>query len=214
MHPDRMFTNRIRSALMIAAAAASLGAGAPLPQSAEETRPLAVGARAPDAKVRTLEGEEVSLAKLLDGQRAAVIFYRGGWCPYCNAHLSQLKKAETELLDSGFRLYALSADRPEALRESSEKYDFSYTLLSDASLDAARAYGIAFQVDADTVEQYKRYGIDLEAASGEKHHGLPVPSVFLIDAGGVIRFVHAEPDYKTRLAPAELRAAMDRVAAN
>ncbi len=45
---------------------------------------------------------------------------------------------------------------------------------------------------------YLEYGIDLEAASGEEHHQLPVPSVFLVEAGGTIRWVYSNPDYEIR----------------
>jgi peroxiredoxin len=94
---------------------------------------------------------------------------------------------------------ALSADRPEKLIGSRKKHDLSYTLLSDHEMKAARAFGVAFEVDEATYEEYKGYGIDLEEASGESHHLLPVPSVFLIDAEGVVRFVHYDPDYEQRL---------------
>ena len=80
-----------------------------------------------------------------------------------------------------------------------------------ARTNAARAFGIAFQLDAETVDLYRRAGIDLEEASGETHHGLPVPSVFVVDADGVIRFTHSNPDYKVRLAPEKLLAALDAV---
>ncbi len=40
------------------------------------------------------------------------------------------------------------------------------------------------------VEKYKGYKIDLEAASGEMHHGLPVPSVFAVSRDGVIALYH------------------------
>ncbi len=45
---------------------------------------------------------------------------------------------------------------------------------------------------------YLEYGIDLEATSGQKHHQLPVPSVFLVEAGGPIRWVYSNPDYEIR----------------
>jgi peroxiredoxin len=93
---------------------------------------------------------------------------------------------------------AISPDRPERMRKSLEAKGLGYTLYSDSSLDAARAFGIAFQVDAKTLEAYRGYGIDLEAASGRSHHQLPVPSVFLVEAGGVIRWVYSNPNYKVR----------------
>ena len=108
---------------------------------------------------------------------------------------------------------ALSADRPEELTGSREKHDLSYTLLSDHAMNAARAFGVAFQVDDETFEEYKGYGINLEDASGETHHLLPVPSVFLIDANGFVRFAHYDPDYKVRLENEALLGAARKVVA-
>ncbi len=95
-------------------------------------------------------------------------------------------------------MIAISTDRPAKLEESRKANDLGYKLYSDSSLAAARAFGIAFQLSDDDVRMYLDYGIDLEAASGQKHHQLPVPSVFLVDAGGRIRWVYSNPDYKIR----------------
>ena len=108
---------------------------------------------------------------------------------------------------------AISADRPEKLQETVQKHMLTYTLLSDARMLAARAYGIAFQLDAAMVERYRGYSIDLEAASGETHHLLPVPSVFLVDAGGVIRYAYSNADYKVRIPTDDLLAAATELAA-
>lgn len=82
--------------------------------------------------------------------------------------------------------------------QSRRKHDLGYVLLSDSRMEAARAYGIAFRVSDAEVAKYAKYGIDLEEASGETHHLLPVPSVFLIDADGRIRWRYSNPDYKVR----------------
>ena len=58
--------------------------------------------------------------------------------------------------------------------------------------------GIAYRLDAAGVAQYKRAGVDLEEASGETHHELPVPSAFLVEKGGRILWVYSNPDYKVR----------------
>ncbi|MHC4519433.1 MAG: AhpC/TSA family protein, partial [Planctomycetota bacterium] len=71
-----------------------------------------------------------------------------------------------------------------------------------------QAFGIAFQVDDETVTKYQGYGIDLDDASGRAHHLLPVPSVFLVDAEGVIVFQYVNPDYTVRLHPDVLLAAI------
>jgi peroxiredoxin len=98
----------------------------------------------------------------------------------------------------GFPVIAISADRPERLKGSLKKSDLGYRVYSDSTLTAARAFGIVFQLSDDDVRMYAGYGIDLEKESGQDHHQLPVPSVFLVEAGGVIRWVYSNPDYEIR----------------
>jgi peroxiredoxin len=119
---------------------------------------------------------------------------------------------ESELSVLGFPVIAISADRPAELAKSIEKHDLGYTLYSDSSLTAARAFGIVYQLDDANVARYAGYGIDLEAASGHSHHQLPVPSVFLVEAGGTIRWVYSNPDYKVRPDNASLLEAARGVA--
>ena len=95
-------------------------------------------------------------------------------------------------------MIAISSDRPSGLQQSLRKHDLGYTLLSDSGMRAARAFGIAWQVDDDGIAMYKRYGIDLEKASGETHHQLPVPSVFLVGRDGRIQYVYSNSDYQIR----------------
>ncbi len=58
---------------------------------------------------------------------------------------------------------------------------------------------------------YAKKGIDLEAASGQTHHQLPVPSVFLVERGGTIRWVYSNPDYRVRPDNAALSEAVRRL---
>ena len=143
-----------------------------------------------------------------------LIFYRGGWCPYCNAHLKDLRSAVPQVAAMGIDVLFLSTDRPEILR-SSLKEPVDYHLLSDNEVNAARAFGIAFRMDDATYAKYKTYGLDLEESQGAKHHELPVPAVFIVDRSGTIRFAHTNADYTQRL-PAQqvLDAARTAMAAH
>ena len=172
-----------------------------LPTDPATVVPLSVGASMPAVVVRNADGTDRPLGPGPLARPTILIFYRGGWCPYCNRHLGALKKVEPELLALGYELLFLSADRPEILHSSLTEPDIHYTLLSDAAMNAARAYHIAYRVDDASLAKAKAYGVDLEAASGQTHHELPVPAVFILDTSGVIRFVYANPDYTTRIAP-------------
>jgi peroxiredoxin len=167
--------------------------------SPSEVRPLLIGAVAPDAQLRTMDGNPTTLKNALAGKPGVVIFYRGGWCPYCNAHLREIKSIQKDLTRLGYTTVALSPDRPEELAKTAKKHDLPYALLSDSKLEAARAYGIAFQLDPDMLKAYAHYGVDLRKSSGERHDWLPVPSVFLIGKDGTIKFAYTNPDYKVRL---------------
>jgi peroxiredoxin len=135
-----------------------------------------------------------------------IIFYRGGWCPYCNAQLQDLHTVVPQIVAMGYQVLFLSTDQPKLLYSSlKEKVD--YHLLSDSSMDAAHAFGVAFHVDAATLAKMKSYGIDLEATQGTARHELPVPSVFIVDRSGVVRFRHYDPDYTVRLDAAHVLAA-------
>jgi peroxiredoxin len=175
--------------------------------TAVEEKPLAVGQPIPDVSLRTADGQVLALQAAAKEQPLVVIFYRGGWCPFCNRHLGQLQEAQPQLKELGYRILAISPDRPEKLAESTTKGGLSYTLLSDSSMAAAQAFGLAFEVDAPMLKKLDSYNIDIEGASGETHHLLPIPAVFIVGQDGVIDFSYANPDYKTRLAPEVLLSA-------
>jgi peroxiredoxin len=166
--------------------------------------PLKAGDSIPDVTLRTEENKEVNLRKLVSQKPTVLIFYRGGWCPFCNRHLQSLVGIEKDLQDAGIQLVAISMDQPSKLRETPNRDKLGYRLLSDSDAVASKAFGIAFKVDDSTIEKYKSYGIDLDAASGRDHHLLPYPSVFIADTNGVIRFAHSNPDYKVRLEPGKI----------
>jgi peroxiredoxin len=121
--------------------------------------------------------------------------------------LGQLSQVHEDLVTLGYRLVAVSPDLPEKLRATVKKHETGYVLLSDSKMTASRAFGIAHTVDDETLELYAGYGIDLEEASGETHHELPVPSVFVIGKSGKIDFEYVNPNYKVRLDPDVLLAA-------
>lgn len=173
---------------------------------AAQAKPLGVGDQVPNVRLASSEGAPVDLLDLVRSQKSVIIFYRGGWCPYCNTHLSELQSAEQELQRLGFRVVAISPDRPAKIRETNDSLALSYLLLSDSKAEAVRAFGLAFTVDEGTIKKYLEYGINLDEASGEPHHQLPVPAVFIADTSGTIQYRYYNPDYRTRLSKDELLA--------
>ena len=168
-------------------------------ERADDVHPLLIGVSVPDVVLNDVEGKQVKLHSLIEQKPTVLIFYRGGWCPYCNLQLEQLHAIEGDVLKEGYQIVAVSADRPANVKKSIEKHDLHYILLSDSTMNAAKAFGLAFRVTDETVERSKKYGVDLEAASGLNHHILPVPAVFIIQKGGSIIFEYVNPNFKVRL---------------
>lgn len=183
-----------------------------LPDDPARIRPVLVGSQVPKVQLTALDGEAVQLHQLLGGQPALLVFYRGGWCPYCNLQLSELRKLLPDLQQHQVQMLAISPDQPAKMQETLDKSPLEYTLVSDHSAAAMMAFGIAFVVDPGTLAKYQTYGIDLEEASGQQHHALPVPSVFVVDAAGVVQFAYSNPDYRTRVPLRLVRAAVEAVA--
>lgn len=177
--------------------------------AADKVQPLFEGMPAPAFTVSQPDGSSYAFEPASLEQPTVIFFYRGGWCPYCNAQLMELRTIEDRIEAQGFDQIYLSADSPASLSRGLEDLEepFDYTILSDNDLEAARAFGIAFRVDDETVSKYEEYGIDLEAASGRDHHSLPVPAVFVVGQDGMIRFAYVNPDYRFRLDPQVLLAA-------
>lgn len=167
--------------------------------SPNEVCPALPGTKLPAIEVSTINGESFSIAESAVKKPAIIIFYRGGWCPYCNMHLQELRTIEDELLEMGYNIFAISPDTPEKLFESIDTHDMRYTLLSDSDLSLGRALGIVFQEKEENVEWLRERGMDIEEYSGRDHHLLPVPAVFIVDPGGIIRFSFVHPDYRIRL---------------
>jgi peroxiredoxin len=176
----------------------------PVADSPEHIHPLGVGDLAPGGVLRGIDGKSVELPNLIHAKPTVLIFYRGSWCPYCNLQMEQLMKLEPRLLALGYQILAISPDKPENLRLSLEKHKLNYTLLSDSSYNVIRAFGLAYQVDPVTVEKMKEFHVDLQAASGEPHDWLPVPSAYVLDTKGAIHFSYHNTDIKVRVDPEKL----------
>ncbi len=180
--------------------------------SPNQVHPLLLGTQLPDVALKTLDGKETTLWKQMDGKPAILVFYRGGWCPYCNTQLSDLRLIVKDVEALGYQVIAISPDRPEELAKTMTKDKLDYTLMSDSQATAIKAFGIAFRVDDATIKKYEGFGIDLEKSSGETHHALPVPSVFIVDRGHILQFSFTHPDYRVRVPGSVILAAAKAIA--
>lgn len=55
-------------------------------------------------------GQSVTVPEAFRGDFSVLLFYRGSWCPFCNAQLRAFQRASGTLAEAGVRVAALSVD--------------------------------------------------------------------------------------------------------
>lgn len=194
-------------------------ADVPVAESADLINPLGAGDNAPRFVVETVAGEPFDFNPQELQRPVVLLAFRGGWCPFCNAYLSEMRHVIPEIREMGLDVLFLSGDRAEMLFSSltwetqEDIAELDYTILSDADAQAAIALGIAFRASGRTISRRKEKGQDISESSMLKHGVLPVPAVFAIDQSGIIRFAYTNADYRIRLPANDLLAAAREIAA-
>ncbi|MDF1559611.1 MAG: peroxiredoxin-like family protein [Bacteroidales bacterium] len=183
----------------------SLSINAQIAEKAEDISPLLIGEKIPDITLMSTEGKQETLASITEGKPSILLFYRGGWCPFCNRHLAEIGTIQDEILGLGYKLIAISPDAPSKLISSSEKNKIKYSLYSDGDGAVARAMGIAFKASERSLARLSEY------SDGQNTGYLPVPAVFVINREGVIAFEYINPDYKVRISAKLLLAVLENL---
>lgn len=177
-----------------------------VPDNAMDVTPILIGESIPDIELSNHQGDAINLREA-SSENTLFVFYRGGWCPFCSTELAELALIEDSLYSMGFNIVAISPDTPEFLQQSMDSVEMNYTLLSDSMMKASKAFGIAYRLDDETFQNYMANGLNLEERSGQKHHLLPVPAVFLTNGDGIIDFQYVNPNYRERIDKDVLMAA-------
>jgi peroxiredoxin len=173
-----------------------------------ESQALQVGAQAPDLTLPDALSQPRRLSSFWQRGPLVLIFYRGGWCPYCNLELRAWQRHLAMLDQLGAQLVAVSPQTPDNSLSTAEKNELAFPVLSDSALQAAMAFGVAFEMPAELIELYSRAGHDLPSLNGNGRWVLPVPATYVIDRHGRIAFAHVEADYRERAEPRDVLAAV------
>ena len=167
------------------------------------------GRRLPDGELLDVAGEPATLAETLDGKPAVIVFYRGGWCPYCNIALrtyqAQLVPA---LAERGISLIAISPQTPDGSLSTKESKELTFTVLSDPGNQIAGQLGILTAPSDGTRAAQLQLGLDLTQVNADGTTALPIPTVVIADADGVIRWIDVHLDYTTRTEPGQVLQAV------
>ena len=101
----------------------------------------------------------------------------------------------------GATICAITPQPSDASRPLIEKHKISFDVLSDHGNEYATKLGLRFNLPDDLKQVYLSFGNDLAVGNGEDSWTLPMPGRFVIDAGGIVRTVDVDPDYRYRPEP-------------
>ena len=157
-------------------------------------------------------GKPVDLEDLVATGPAVLVFYRGGWCPYCNLALRTYQRELLPQLDAWHAtLAAISPQTPDQSLSTAEKAALDFQVLSDPGSRLARRIGIAFEQAEEVLAAQRRLGLDLAHVNEEGSTLLPMPTVLIVDPNRTVRFAEVHPDYTTRTEVADIVAALARM---
>jgi peroxiredoxin len=71
-------------------------------------------------------GPVVTLPDAFAGGFGVVLFFRGSWCPYCNAQLRAFQRASDSLAGTGIKVAALSVDDEPTTAELIAKHGLAF----------------------------------------------------------------------------------------
>jgi peroxiredoxin len=173
---------------------------------------VAPGSTLPDADLLDVHGAETTLYPALGDQTAVLVFYRGGWCPYCNIALNTYAaELVPELARRGVALIAVSPQTPDASLSLQEKNELTFTVLSDPGNRLAAVVGIVTAPSDEARTAQLALGLDLTEVNADGTIALPMPATLVVDANHVVRWIDIHPDYSTRSETSEILAAVDSV---
>jgi peroxiredoxin len=80
----------------------------------------------PPLRVAKAGGGQLVLPDAVAGGYGVVLFYRGSWCPYCNAQLRAFQRAGDSLAEVGANVVALSVDSETTTDELIAKHALTF----------------------------------------------------------------------------------------
>ncbi len=177
----------------------------------ENGKGLQVGQQIEELTINDMHGKPYPIKNAWQDKPALIVFYRGGWCPFCNMQVRELATNYSKLESAGVQPVLISVDAPDKSAMISAQYDIPFPVLIDPDLLAHKAFNVVFELDAATLEKYKEYGINLQDWSGKDHNSIAVASAFLIDKNGQVVVSHAPEDYTSRPSVEQLLVLIEKM---
>ena len=148
----------------------------------------------PTLTVALPEGRTLRLPDALAGHYGVVLFYRGSWCPYCNAQLRAFQRSLDRFADMDTLVIALSVDDEATTRDLIAKHGLQFPVGHSADARAIATTTGAFVNNDPMYLQLTGFVLDqrgrvVVSAYSSGAIGRLVPE----DVIGLIRYLREHP---------------------
>lgn len=168
-----------------------------------------VGDVLPDFLMPDQDGRLVGLSDLLAKGPVVLAFHRGHWCPYCRINMVGLAEVQDRV--SPVQIVAISSEKQHYTRQLRDEAGARFPFLTDVGGGYALSINLAVWVDEAMASMIASAGWDIPGYQGYEGWMLPIPAVFVVGAGGVVRARHVDPDYRRRMEIDDLLREVDLV---
>ncbi|MBI2114507.1 MAG: peroxiredoxin [candidate division NC10 bacterium] len=152
------------------------------------------GQKAPQFTLVNTDLKAVGLADFA-GKNVVLAFYPAAFTGVCQKEMCTFRDALNDFTSAKTAVLGVSVDSPFANKEFAAKNGLNFPLLSDITRDVIKQYDVVFN--------------DL---AGVKGFTVAKRAVFVIDAGGIIRYKWVAPEPKVEPNYAEVTAAVKQLA--
>ena len=118
----------------------------------------------PDISLKTFEGEKVNVTDLTLNDKTAIISLWATWCVPCKKVMKYLNQYHEKYADDNFKVLMINTDTPRSLgkvRGFIKSQDYSFNV-----------------------------GMDPNKVLSKKLNGMIMPTLILVDKGGIIKWRH------------------------
>jgi peroxiredoxin len=114
----------------------------------------------PTLTVALPEGRALRLPDALAGHYGVLLFYRGSWCPYCNAQLRAFQRSLDRFADLDTQVIALSVDDETTTQDLIAKHGLQFPVGHSADVRAIATATGAFVKDGPVYLQSTGFVLD------------------------------------------------------
>jgi peroxiredoxin len=176
-------------------------------------RAIHAGDHAPEFRLRDPDGKAISFYAVLNNGPVLIVFYRGGWCPYCKLDLRAVQAVARQLRSLGASIIAVSQQSASESRSTERMNGLSFPSLVDRGGRVARAFGLRWKLSRELRAAEIECGLDLAAVNGESSGTLTMPARYVVSPEGIVEDADISTDYTRRCDPTELFPVLSQIRA-